>query len=525
MLGMSISCVALRSQAMLIPSISYVSCWSQVMLMFCRPPNCLQGAVQTGILRFLSEQKTIAAEEEITLSRTALAFMSYVNLDDQHEQGRLTKFRERLSGEVRMQTGEPFDIFQDRKDIAWGQQWQERINDSLNAVTFLIPIITPAFFKSTACRDELERFLKREEGLKRSDLILPVYYLACPVLSDKAKREHDKLAQIIAARQYADWRHLRFKPFDSKQVCEHLAKIAQQIVEALERSEAEASRLQPEKDSSTPASSSTFTNTASGTQSIAQGNHAIGTQINNYYASPPQESRPQPVPVVKSGPLTVVVDQYGNGNYRTINEALDSAKPGTRILVRPGLYREGIIIDKPVEIIGDGEQDNIVIKASYKSTVRFQADNGRVANLTLRQASSSGWYGVDISKGRLELEDCDISSKGWFCVVIHGSANPCLRHCRIHDGDECGVFVRGNGQGTLEDNEIFANTLNGVTIIEGGNPTLRRNRISHNSNVGISVHSGGGGTFEGNDLRGNTNGAWCIDPSCEANVQRRNNEE
>lgn len=52
------------------------------------------------------------------MSRTALAFMSYVNLDDQHEQGRLTRFRECLSGEVRMQTGEPFDIFQDRKDIA-----------------------------------------------------------------------------------------------------------------------------------------------------------------------------------------------------------------------------------------------------------------------------------------------------------------------------------------------------------------------------------------------------------------------
>jgi hypothetical protein len=132
--------------------------------------------------------------------------MSYVNLDDQHEQGQLTQFRERLSGEVRMQTGESFDIFQDRKDIAWGQQWQERINDSLDAVTFLIPIITPGFFKSTACQKELERFLKREEELKRGDLILPVYYINCPVLHDNAKQEHDQLAQIIAARQYADWR-------------------------------------------------------------------------------------------------------------------------------------------------------------------------------------------------------------------------------------------------------------------------------------------------------------------------------
>jgi F-box protein 11 len=184
----------------------------------------------------------IIAEEENNVSRTALAFMSYVNVDDQNESGRLTQLRERLSGEVRMQTGAPFEIFQDKKDIKLGQQWQERINDALDATLFLIPIITPAFFRSDACRDELERFLNREEALGRGDLILPVYYVSCPALQDKAKREHDKLAQCIAARQYADWRELRFEELTSPPVRKALAKMAEQIVEALERSNAEAVR-------------------------------------------------------------------------------------------------------------------------------------------------------------------------------------------------------------------------------------------------------------------------------------------
>ena len=77
--------------------------------------------------------------------RTPLAFMSYVRFDDQHENGRLTEFRNRLSGEIRMQTGEGFSIFQDRNDIQWGQNWKERIEDSIDEVTFLIPIITPSF--------------------------------------------------------------------------------------------------------------------------------------------------------------------------------------------------------------------------------------------------------------------------------------------------------------------------------------------------------------------------------------------
>ena len=45
------------------------------------------------------------------------AFLSYVRLDDRHEDGRLSEFCDRLAREMRMQTGSAFHIFQDRKDI------------------------------------------------------------------------------------------------------------------------------------------------------------------------------------------------------------------------------------------------------------------------------------------------------------------------------------------------------------------------------------------------------------------------
>ena len=61
------------------------------------------------------------------MNKHPVGFMSYVRIDDQHESGRLSQFCDRLTGEVRMQTGEEFRIFQDRNDIAWGQQWQQRI--------------------------------------------------------------------------------------------------------------------------------------------------------------------------------------------------------------------------------------------------------------------------------------------------------------------------------------------------------------------------------------------------------------
>lgn len=482
------------------------------------------------------------------MSQTPLAFLSYVNEDDKHDRGRLSQFCQRLSGEVRIQTGEAFNIFQDRKDIAWGQQWQERLDTSLDSVTFLLPIITPAFFESTACRAELERFLKREEELGRSDLILPVYYVNCPILNDKEKLKHDPLAQIIAARQYADWRELRFEPFTTPQIGKTFAKMAEQIVAALDRSHVECSgsaaarpigtakeapaSKQPEKGSAGSVSHSNTFHSSGGTQSIAQGDGAIGTIINNYGLQISaaellqllKDIKSQPAPTAKTDLPTVVVDAFHRGDYVTITDAINAVEAGTRILVRPGLYREDIVINKPVEIIGDGKRSDIVIEAYNKGTILFQANMGRIVNLTLRQTVGGKYFAVNIAQGRLDVEDCDISSQGWACVLIHSGADPRLRRNRIYDGMSCGVYVYDNGQGTLEDNEIFTNDFAGVMIETGGKPTLRRNRIFQNV-VAIWGRESGNGIFEDNDLRGNAKGAWFIEPGCEARVQRSGNIE
>src|SRR5659263_684414 len=167
--------------------------------------------------------------------RQPVAFLSYVRSDDEHENGRLTQFCERLSAEVKMQTGEEFHIFQDRKDIKWGQNWKERLENTLDEVTFLIPIITPSFFTSMPCRDEFKRFIDREKKLNRNDLILPVYYVSSPLLDIKEKCATDEIVTIIASRQHVDWRKIRFEPPTAPEYGKKLAEIAVQIRESLER--------------------------------------------------------------------------------------------------------------------------------------------------------------------------------------------------------------------------------------------------------------------------------------------------
>jgi parallel beta-helix repeat protein len=399
-----------------------------------------------------------------------IAFLSYTRFDNAHDEDRIAQFCERLSGEVKMQTSQPFPIFRDKKDIKWGQHWRERIEEGLDEAVFLIPILTPSYFQSQPCREEYELFRERERKLGRNDLILAVYYVDCDELEDPAIRESNQCAKDLSERQYEDWRNLRWEPWTSPTIGRAFERLAKQIKQAL--------KIAPPKPVSRPAREPT----------------AMEGEVAEAVAETAARR------VRRKEPPTHVVDAMGRGDFLTISKAIGAAKPGDRILVRPGYYTEGLVLDKPLEIIGDGDRSNITVKAKGSDIILFKANMGVVRNLTLRQAGDGDWYGVDIGQGRLVLEDCDITSKSLSCVAVHGGADPQIRGNRIHDGQWSGILVYENGQGTIEDNDIFRNANAGVTVRKGGNPTVRRNRIYDGQSCGALVNNNGLGTIEDNDI-------------------------
>jgi len=165
-------------------------------------------------------------------SRDPLAFLSYVRDDDAHDLGRISDLRMRLEGEVRIQTGRSFPIFQDRNDIVWGERWRERIKEAIDGISFLIPIVTPSYFRSHMCREEFEAFLLRERSLGLPRLILPIYYVSADEIDDAANYPDD-MAAVLRERNWSDWRELRFPPLDRPIIREQIATLAKTIKETM----------------------------------------------------------------------------------------------------------------------------------------------------------------------------------------------------------------------------------------------------------------------------------------------------
>jgi len=266
-------------------------------------------------------------------------------------------------------------------------------------------------------------------------------------------------------------------------------------------------------------------------------------------------------------PTLIVATRGMQGDFRSINAAIQAAKAGSRILVKAGIYQETIIINKPVQIVGSGQVTDIIIESWNGNCIRMQTDHALVKGLTLRCRASENSVAVYIPRGQLTVEQCDIASDSLACVEICNAegiimdckihdgkqngvivyqngtgriencdifanaysgieikegGNPIVRNCKIHDGKGSGVFVNQNGTGRIEDCDIFANAYSGIAIKEGGNPIVRNSLIKQNREA-VRVYKNGAGSVENCDLRDNKMGAWRIESGCE--VRRSGNRE
>jgi CheY-like chemotaxis protein len=167
------------------------------------------------------------------------AFLSYTRLDNEFFGGEITALRKFLELGVKVVTGQrDFGIFQDIDGIEFGQQWQKILDRAISSARLLMPIVTPLFFSSPGCRDELEKFLTHEKALGRDDLILPIYYVTAPVLEKADLLANDPLATVISARQRYDWRAQADLPIDDPKTRAAVRDLAQKIAAAIARKQA-----------------------------------------------------------------------------------------------------------------------------------------------------------------------------------------------------------------------------------------------------------------------------------------------
>jgi plastocyanin len=158
---------------------------------------------------------------------------------------------------------------------------------------------------------------------------------------------------------------------------------------------------------------------------------------NAYYNPAEQATGERLAPVARaSGRVRRVPQQH-----RTIQAAVNAARPGDLVLIGPGVYREEVKVAIPSLVLRGTDRNAVVIDAEFKrpNAVSITADGVAVENLTARNALTNGvfWTGV----------------KGYRASYVTAHANK-----------EYGIYAFDSVDGVFEHSYASASTDSGFYI-------------------------------------------------------------
>ena len=190
--------------------------------------------------------------------------------------------------------------------------------------------------------------------------------------------------------------------------------------------------------------------------------------------------------------------------YKTIQEAIDVADDGDTIYIFGGLYREYLMIDKQLKIVGGIDEVETIIDSKFDRR-----------------------YLIEITADEVTLEYVTVSdhdkatSSHIGALICLKSNNNKINNVFVNDTSSYGIFVDSSSGNNLISSNIINNTESGIYVTSSDTNDIVNNKISNCTNYGIYVeYSTGNNRIYGNNITLNGYGIYIKN---SANVNITNN--
>lgn len=184
------------------------------------------------------------------------------------------------------------------------------------------------------------------------------------------------------------------------------------------------------------------------------------------------------------GVQTLFVGGVNEGNYSKIQNAIDNATENDTVIVYSGYYRESIIINKSINIIGENKESVILNNFQQFYSIYIQSPWVNISNINI-QESQIGIYISNLGEGYVNVND-SIFTKNKEAIRIYNSSNIKITNNRIENNSEFGIVISETAENEIIGNNITQN-FRGIYLDRWSNfNTILNNNCSDNI-YGISL--------------------------------------
>jgi parallel beta-helix repeat protein len=163
-------------------------------------------------------------------------------------------------------------------------------------------------------------------------------------------------------------------------------------------------------------------------------------------------------------------------HFDTIQDAIDNASLGDRIIVYEGFYKENLVINKSVDIFGEDKEDTIIDGGNKENVITINSNNVDISTFTIRNSGKAEKNAaVKVNADSCKIVD-NIISGGTHGIFIENSDGTTIAYNNIYNNRN-GTFLYSSDSNVINYNEICNNYQNGILL----NETCDYNEISFNT--------------------------------------------
>lgn len=202
---------------------------------------------------------------------------------------------------------------------------------------------------------------------------------------------------------------------------------------------------------------------------------------------------------IESSGADITVDDIEPADYSSIQDAINNAEDGDRIFVNFGTYKEQIVVNKSISIIGVGTILPVISspEPGYRELVTITDDSVVLEKLSI----SEGSIGIIVLSDHVAIRNV-VCSENSIGLSIQGVKNCSVTDSAFYYNQEYGISLINTRESSINGSSIAGNHLYGIYLHDTSNITITDNQVRFNQH-GFRMRQSENNNFSMNQIFSN----------------------
>jgi parallel beta-helix repeat protein len=216
------------------------------------------------------------------------------------------------------------------------------------------------------------------------------------------------------------------------------------------------------------------------------------------------------------------VNKMDEASFKSIQSAINNAEEGDTVIVKPGMYREQIIIDKSIRLIGEDKNTTIIDGGGVDDVVTIIADEILLCGFTIQNGKNrynhyaismksnnsmimdtiitDNYNGINLLfSSQTTITDIKFHNNEGNAMNLYQSSYNMISSNIIHNNDYA-MRLSESTNNMVINNQIYHQNMNDITLSHASDNSIISNILTDNILGGINIYHSNGNLLSKNTL-------------------------